>query len=271
MKNFSLLFLSLLALVFTSCETVVDLDLEQSAPQLAVEAIVTNQAGGSFVKLAMSAPYAKNVEPAPVTDAQVTLTDNAGNSIVFAHSTQGEYKPAADFKGVEGRTYLLTIRSQGQTYTATSVLNPVPALEEVKYAYVDGKDDEYGREEGYFISTGFQDAPGVKNYYKLNLVANDTLKQRNPGDIMVTDDRLYDGSHLEDLDVFVAFRKGDALEVSLLSLTKEAYDFYAAMSGLAGQGGLFGRNPANLPTNISNGAVGFFSASAVSTRSLVID
>jgi hypothetical protein len=271
MKNFALLFLSVLALTFTSCETVVDLDLEQSAPRLAVEAILTDQAHTSFVQLAMSAPYAKNVEPQAVTGAQVTVTDNAGNSIVFVHTSQGRYQPAADFKGVVGRTYQLIIRVKDQTYTATSVLNPVPALEEVKYEYVDGKDDEYGREEGYFISTGFQDTPGLKNYYKLNLVANDTLKQRNPGDILVTDDRLYDGSHLEDLDVFIAFRKGDALDVSLLSLTKEAYDFYAAMAAMAGQGGLFGRNPANLPTNISNGAVGFFSASAVSARSLVID
>lgn len=59
--------------------------------------------------------------------------------------------------------------------------------------------------------------------------------------------------------------------MSLLSLSKEAFDFYAAMASLAGQGGLFGRNPANLPTNISNGGVGFFSASAVSKRAVVID
>lgn len=76
---------------------------------------------------------------------------------------------------------------------------------------------------------------------------------------------------MEDLDIFIGFQKGDVLQVSLLSLTREAYDFYAAMAAMVGQGGLFGRNPANLPTNISNGAVGFFSASAVSTRSLVID
>jgi hypothetical protein len=271
MKNYILLFFSSLALFFAGCETVVDLDLEQGEPRLAVEAIVTDQAGLNYVQLTMSAPYASQVAPAPVTDAQVTLSDDAGNSTVFAHAGQGQYKPAPGFAGVVGRSYQLSIRAKGQSYTAASVLHPVPALEEVTYEYVDGKNDQYGRQQGYYISSGFQDRPGVKEYYKINLEANDTLVQRSPADILVSDDRLYDGSHLEDLDIFIPFKKGDALQVSLLSLTPEAYDFYAAMAAMVGQGGLFGRNPANLPTNISNGAVGFFSASAVSARSLVIE
>jgi hypothetical protein len=88
---------------------------------------------------------------------------------------------------------------------------------------------------------------------------------------MVTEDKLYDGSYLDDNQIFIPFKKGDKLDVSLLSLSKEAYDFYAALGSLASQGGFMGRNPANLPTNISNGAVGFFSASAVSTKSIVIE
>lgn len=269
MKILAILFFSLL--LFTSCETVVDLDLAQSEPRLAVEAIVTDQAGGSYVQLAMSAPYAKDVEPAAVTNATVVLTDNTGGNVVFVHEQAGRYLPAAGFAGEAGRSYQLSIQVNGKTYAATSVLNPVPALEEVQVEYVDGKNDDYGREEGYYLQSGFQDPAGIRNYYKIDLVANDTLVQRRPGDILVSDDRLYDGSHLDDLDIFIPFKKGDRLQVSLLSLSKEAFDFYAAMASLAGQGGLFGRNPANLPSNISNGGVGFFSASAVSKQVVVID
>ncbi|QMU28739.1 DUF4249 domain-containing protein [Adhaeribacter radiodurans] len=271
MKNFVFFFFSFLMLALTSCETVVDLDLKQSEPKLAVEAIITDQANQNTVKLTLSAPYAKNVEPTPVNDAQVIITDNAGNTIPFIHETNGLYKPATDFKGVIGRSYTLTILANGQSYTATSVLNSVPTLDKVTYEYVDGKNDDYGREEGYYISTAFQDIAGVKNYYKLYVVVNGQLRQQQSSDILVTEDKLYDGSYLDDLQLFTAFAQNDQLEVNLLSLTKEAYDFYAAMSDLANQGGLMGRNPANLPTNISNGAVGFFSTSAISSKSLVIE
>ncbi|MDB5261146.1 MAG: hypothetical protein JWQ14_427 [Adhaeribacter sp.] len=271
MKKFALLFFSMLALVFTSCETVVDLDLEQSKPVLSVEAIVTDHPNMNFVQLIMSAPYAKNLEPAAVTNAQVTLTDNAGNSTPLLHDANGRYKPTASFKGIPGRTYTLTIQAHNQTYIATSVLNPVPVLDKVKQEYVDGKNDDYGREKGYYISTAFQDIAGVRNYYKLNILVNGQLKQEKSEDIQVTDDQLYDGAYLDDFRIFIPFQKNDKLEISLLSLTKEAYDFYVALHSLSSQGGFLGRNPANLPTNISNGAVGFFSASAVSAKSLVME
>ncbi|WP_026461284.1 DUF4249 domain-containing protein [Adhaeribacter aquaticus] len=271
MKNFSTLLFLFLALVFISCETEVDLDLEQSKPVLAVEAIVTDQINMNYVQLNMSAPYAKNVEPAAVTSAQVTLTDNAGTSTSFLHDAYGTYKPTTDFKGVAGRTYTLIIQANSQTYTSTSVLNQAPTLDKVTYEYVDGKNDDYGREEGYYITTAFQDIVGVRNYYKLNIWVNGQLKQQKSEDIMVTEDKLYDGAYLNDLKIFTPFKKNNQLEVSLLSLTKEAFDFYSALSSLSSQGGFLGRNPANLPTNISNGAVGFFSASAVSTKSVIIE
>ena len=271
MKNIAFSFFFLLALIFTGCETVVDLELEQSKPTLAVEATITDQAILNTVRLTMSAPYAKNIAPEPVTSAQVTLIDNAGNSIPFLHDGYGTYKPAPDFKGVAGRTYTLTIQANGQTYTATTMLNQVPVLDKVTYEYVAGKNDDYGRKEGYFIAVAFQDIVGVKNHYKLDILKNGQLKQRDGNDIMVTEDKLYDGAYLDDNQIFIAFNKGDKLDVRLLSLSKEAYDFYSALGSLSSQGGFMGRNPANLPTKISNGAVGFFSASAVSTKSLVIE
>lgn len=271
MKNIASILLSILTLALTSCETPVDLDLEQSEPRLAVEAIITDQPTLNYVKLHLSAPYAKNIEPQAVTNAQVDLVDNTGTSTSLIHEGQGVYKPVGQFTGVVGQTYTLTIRANGKTYTATSTLHPVAPLDKVTYKYVDGKNDDFGRKEGYYISTAFRDSAGVKNYYKLNIAVNGQLKQNETSDIIITEDKLYDGSYLDDIQVPATFAKNDTLDVSLLSLTREAYEFYSALQGLSGQGGLFGRNPANLPTNISNGAVGFFSASSVSTRAITIE
>ncbi|GAB3163158.1 DUF4249 domain-containing protein [Telluribacter humicola] len=271
MKNILVALAGILTFALTSCETPVELDLEQSEPRLAVEAVVTDQPDMNFVKLHLSAPYAKNIDPQAVTDAQVKLVDNTGISTSLIHKGNGTYKPASPFAGEIGRTYTLTILANGKTYTATSTLHPVTKLDKVTYEYVDGKNDDFGREEGYYISTAFRDSAGVKNYYKLNIAVNGQLRQDETKDIIITEDKLYDGSYLDDIRVPATFAKNDALDVSLLSLTKEAFDFYNALQGLSGQGGLFDRNPANLPTNISNGGVGFFSASAISTRSLTIE
>lgn len=271
MKNLSFLLLGFLSLLLSGCETPVNLNLEPGEPRLAVEAIVTDQPHLSYVKLSRSAPYAQDAEPAPVPNAEVLLTDSEGISTVFVHTGEGEYKPASDFKGEVGRTYLLRILVDGQTYTATSTLQAVAALDKMSFAYSDGQHDELGRMEGYYLSISFQEIPGVKNYYKLDILLSGALYQKNAGDILILDDKLYDGSYLDEVGLPTKFARGDSLHIRLLSLSPEAYHFYEALAHQHRQGGLFGRNPANLPTNLSNGAVGFFSASSISARSALVE
>lgn len=270
MKNIHLLFLSILAIFFSSCETIVELDLESSPSTLVVEGFVTDQADMNYVKLTQSVPFAKDALTPSVTNAQVTVTDNAGNNIPFLHTNNGIYKPAAGFVGVPGRTYNLSINANGKTYTAASVLNPVPELDKIWITYSDGENDEYLREKGYYLSAAFTDPGNQKNYYKINIYQNGVLYEKNYGDVSVSEDRFYDGSYVSDIDFFQKFAKGDNLRMVLFSLDKPSYDFYYAVQQLIGQAGLFGRTPANVPTNISNGAVGNFTASAISTKTLEV-
>jgi hypothetical protein len=209
------------------------------------------------------------VEPLAVRDAEVSLTDNTGERIAFTHQENGLYKPAGTFKGIANRMYSLTIIANGQTYTASSLLHEVPQVDTVGYRYAETKTDPFSRKDGYYLSLAFQDAPVVRNYYKIDLIRNGKLLQKDASDILVTDDRLFNGAHVMD-EVNTTFSQGDKVTLNLLSLTKEACEYYRAISALQGQGGLFGRNPANLPINISNGAVGFFSASTVSGKTVPI-
>jgi len=57
----------------------------------------------------------------------------------------------------------------------------------------------------------------------------------------------------------------------MYSLDRKAYDFWNGMQILFYQGGSpFDSPPANAPTNVSNGAIGFFGASALSSRQRVV-
>ena len=51
----------------------------------------------------------------------------------------------------------------------------------------------------------------------------------------------------------------------------KVYLFYAALLQLSGGGPGGGVTPANPPSNISNGALGYFSAHTVRTRNIVIN
>ena len=60
--------------------------------------------------------------------------------------------------------------------------------------------------------------------------------------------------------------------VSLFSLTYEAYLYYKALlSQFENDGGTFKPSPASPPSNISNGALGIFRASALDTMSIIMN
>ena len=64
---------------------------------------------------------------------------------------------------------------------------------------------------------------------------------------------------------------GDSIYVGLNSLTKEAYDFYNSLvKQFKNDGGAYQLAPGSPPTNLTNGALGFFRASAISERKIGI-
>ena len=55
MKNIIIIFLSVIAL--SSCDEVVELDIQQAEPRLIIEALVTNQPGRQYVQLTRTIPF----------------------------------------------------------------------------------------------------------------------------------------------------------------------------------------------------------------------
>jgi hypothetical protein len=58
--------------------------------------------------------------------------------------------------------------------------------------------------------------------------------------------------------------------VELLSLDQKTYGYYRTLEDLLFTNPLFGSTPANPNTNLSNGALGYFGACAVSSKTIVI-
>lgn len=252
---------------FSSCEKVINIDLNNSDPRLVVEANVTNQAGPFTVCLKSSGNfYGTNIFP-PVTNAIVTLSDNAGSSEVLQQLSDGIYQTLT-INGIPGRTYKLSISYNGKEYVAVSSMpNPVPIDSVViKTSTVGGG----GRpSNGFRVITYFKDPPGLGNYYRLLLSSNDT-SAINKTRFKILSDKLADGNEVS-ISYNTKLLSSDSITLELESIDKPTYDFYSTLGDASGDGSFFlSAPPANPVNNISNGGLGYFAAySAVKNKYII--
>lgn len=270
MKNiFALCFIIIVSAVFTSCEKVVDINLETSSPKLVVEGIVTDQPGMSYIRLSMSDSYFNVQNPSPVASAIVEITDNNGNTTIFNESAPGFYQPDTSFLGQVSMSYNLKVLVNGKQYTAFATMRKGIEIETVTTKYFDENNSE-GKEEGYYVYISFYELPGYGDSYKVDLFVNGQSVMNRPGDLFFFNDKYIDGGHAVDWEFAQKVNKDDTLRLRMYSLTKEGYEFYDAVYAISNAGGLFGKNPANVPTNITGDAFGYFGASAVHEKTAIV-
>jgi len=111
------------ALIFlTSCEDVIDVNLDNAEPKLVIEASINWLKGTSgneqTIKLSLTAPYFDETIP-PANGAIVLVTDQNENTYTFIEDgTTGIYKNS-NFIPIIDATYLLNITYDNEIYTAS--------------------------------------------------------------------------------------------------------------------------------------------------------
>jgi hypothetical protein len=108
------------------------------------------------------------------------------------------------------------------------------------------------------------------DYYLFKFYRNDSLKVYNDTDIYYADDEVL-GANIDGVSSPIYYQPGDIARVEMYSLTRDGFVFYNDLQSLLNSdGGLFSQPPSNSRSNLSNGALGFFQASAVEIKELVI-
>jgi hypothetical protein len=117
----------------------------------------------------------------------------------------------------------------------------------------------------------FQDPAGIKNYYQFVEFVNGSQITK---DIFVLSDRLSDGRYINYTlfnDTSYLF-KGDQVQVNMYCIDENVYNYFYQLVQSGGTGAFSTTaSPANPTSNISNGALGYFSAHTVSTQSRVVE
>lgn len=251
------------ALVFTSCEKVVDLDLDDAPQALVIEALLHDSIGDNYVIISKSKPFNENTGTfETVSGATVVVTDNFGNSFSFIEVLAGVYN-SPTLKGIEGRTYVLSVYADGKSITAQSTMPPKINLDSLSHQKINRPFSDPNDPQQYRIYTHFYDTPNFNNYYRIK-ASSRTVKQKG---VLVLSDNLIDGDNVVFPIFQTEFEENDTVSVQLLSIDEVNYRYFNALASSQG-----GEVPGNPETNL-NGAenvVGFFAAYAKSERKFIV-
>jgi hypothetical protein len=268
MKKAKILFSVFLTTVFlSSCEKVLNVDLNATDPNVVIEGLITNHPGPYIVKVTMTADYYKNQAPPAVSNALVIMSDNTGNIDTLIQTSPGIYKTKT-ITGVKFRTYTLTVNINGKIYSAVSTLPDLYPVDSLGYTYYPQRDLLHRK--GYYPLAYSVEPQNVQNYYLWKFFRNDTLLNAKRDQIWVADDKAVKGN-IRGLEFPYSYQKFDTASVKVFSITKEAFDFYIGLQAqIRNDGGFFSSPPANAPGNFSNGALGLFQTSSTDSLGIVI-
>ena len=261
------------------CTEEIDLKLKGTAPRLVVEGVVTTDTMFQYVRLTLSGDFFADKVMPPVIGARVTLWDGTDSiELNEAIAQSGFYITPFDYYGVPGRTYVLTIENvdidndgKTETYKAESFMPPVTIVDSVKIAY-----DPW---DFWKVLLYAYEPPGdVPDYYMFSLMVNDTLYTDQITEATIFDDRFINGEYINGAWVHSFYNDdgvyplniGDTVTLKMSSITEGFYNYVLALQEETRASiPLFSGPPANLPGNISNGALGYFTAMSNSYGSTV--
>lgn len=261
LKKYSFLIVVVFSFCLYSCEKVIDLNLATTAPKIVIEGIFTDLNVRHSISISNTTDFdAPNVKKS-VTGALVTLKEENGPTITFTEQGPGSYL-STRYKGVPGKKYTLTVTLNGQSYVATSIMPlpvPIKSLNQVELSF-------FG-ETRKFVQVNYDDPAGVANFYYNRLFVN-KLKRSS---FYLESDRFNDGRTVKNTifndepDLIT----GDKVQVQMLTIDQNVYKYLFSITQINGNGGP-PTAPANPTSNFNNGALGYFSASTLTTDSLVI-
>jgi hypothetical protein len=195
----------ILSIAFSSCEKVIDVDLEEGESQLVVDAFITfyydsvalkSGIENQVIKLRKTAPYFNNAPAPPALGAVVKVTDALGRTFDFKDdNNDGDYEYTGPFilsftnppMGFPGNFYQLDIKYNNEEYTSQAYMDSVPRIDSLKFLFqeqaIQGPDtlkagftiDQLLTRGSDGVLTPTKDVKGEGTCYWFKSFKNDTL------------------------------------------------------------------------------------------------
>lgn len=254
--QYGIVILTLGGLLFSSCQKVIDIDLNSEDPQIVIEGTFTAGETTHHVRITNTLNFNQTVAYPTVDNATVMVTDNLGNSQPLTFVSDGQYY-VNNYPVVEGRSYTLTVVVDGKSYVAVSTVPNQVLIDTLMVGVY-----PFGQEAFNAMLPVRLDPAGVSNYYQFHLYRNG---KRLSG-IYLQDDQFTDGIVVQQpiFDNGGDYKTGDTAYVEMFCIDKPVYDYFFALQQNATA------TPANPKSNFSGGCLGYFSARTRHGASVII-
>ena len=274
-KNHLLKFSIWTFLLFIGCEDVIEVDLNSVDPKIVIEGVVSTDGSPSQVRITKSTDFYEPGIYETVSSAEIELIDSDGNSGTMTEIENGLYQTDAVI-GEIGRKYYISVKAEGETYSAESLIPPQLVLDSLNLEVAPYFGEETYENKAYFLHLYFQDLIDTVNFARFRILNNGVLL----GGYRIYNDKYTDGNYInarlrlsaEENDIKI----GNELTVELLSIDNASYDYYLTANSVnasrtSGGGPPSSIAPANPVTNWTNDALGVFTAFTVSTKSISVE
>jgi hypothetical protein len=256
----------LIVAIFSSCEKVIDLKLNNAEKKYVIEGIVTDQAGTAKVLISQTKNFDEGNSFIGIPGATVTITENGTTTTSLSEVAPGIYVAPA-LAGVSGRQYSLSVTIAGKQFSAQCTM---PQKVPIDTMFITSE-LLFGNTRK-LVNIGFTDPPGLGNSYRWIQYVNG----RKEDQVMIRNDEYSDARYIlnklfyfsDDDEPERTIKTGDQVTVDMECIDPRLFNYWFSLdrsaTGISGQA-----TPANPVTNLQGGALGYFSAHTLETRSMI--
>ncbi len=273
MKKLVLIIVFFLSLFLTSCEEVVNVDLETAPPKLVIEAAINWEKGtkgnNQTIKLTTTTGYFDNTIPT-VSNAIIYIENSKKDRFNFIEIKKTGQYICTTFTPVIDEEYTLTVISRGNRYIGTETLKsvaPITRIEQNNQGGFSGQDIE--------VKAFYNDPADAANFYLYKYSYSNKVKST----FYVDEDKFFNGNEFSSFSDDEDLTAGNQIEITHYGISKQYYNYMNILVSIAGSnvGGPFQSPPATVKgnminvTNKDNYPLGYFSLSETSTKKYKIE
>ncbi|MDF1574445.1 MAG: DUF4249 family protein [Bacteroidales bacterium] len=280
--SFQVMFVTALLLI-SSCTERIDIELDSTYQRLVVEGVLTSDSVRHYVLLSVTSDYFSNQPATPLSHTVVEISfEGQTMQLIENDEISGRYETSTAFRGNPGTTYILDISQidinqdgVGELYHAESTMPGGSELETIELRYYTTP-----VVSGYGVFLYAYNPVDQRDWYGFKLIRNGDVLTDSLSKYRVLSDELFDTGYfpglpvgfLSDDDPREKVQSGDTLTLQMDCIEEVYYNFVTeAQLELAGRNPLISGPPANVVSNVDNGAQGIFAAHSILRYSIIAE
>lgn len=279
-------------LILYGCTEPFDIQTDDAEARIVIYGVLTDKLSSQEIRITSTAPYFSDNHNPAVSGAKVTVSSSEGKLFEYQEATEspGYYRAPVAWRAKSGESYTLQVEVD---FDEDGIPDYYEASTKVSHtAYLDSISVRPIRimgHENYAVNVYGQDSP-LEEYYLFMIYVRDSLVNSKITRYVISDDIMFNGQYIDGLTIeyfdsmteyendseerrkeSVYLEVGDGVAVETCMITKGYYNFIIqCMNQKEGENPLFGGPPSNITSNISNGALGYFTAYPTSVRTTTV-